>query len=142
MYATAQDVDDRYGNDALAILTDPGKTGTPNQTQVTCALKDASEEIDAYVGQRYPLPLACMPRVPRVLVRIAADIAVYRLSEGDSEVTKEVRRRYDDALRQLALIAKGDLSLGLDEPSPVARGILEDSAPRRFDRRSMRGAFV
>ena len=140
MYATYDDLAGRYGEDALAVLTDPLKTGTPDRDQVRHALDDAGEEIDAYLRQRYDLPL---PEAPKLLVRIESDIAIYRLSESDSETKTETRKRYEDATAMLQRIAKGKLSLGLEGPQPpVAREIRADSAPRRFDRRSMRGAFI
>ena len=140
MYATYDDLAVRYGEDTLAILTDPSKTGTPDRDTIQQALEDAGEEIDSYIRQRYDLPL---PQLPRLLVRIESDIAIYRLSESDSESTTEARKRYEDAVAMLSRISKGELSLGLEGPRPpVAREIRADSAPRRFDRRSMRGAFI
>ena len=140
MYATYDDLAGRYGEKTLAILSDPLKTGTPDRAVIQRALDDAGEEIDAYLRQRYDLPL---PSAPRLLVRIEADIAIYRLSESDSESTTEARRRYEDAAAMLKLVAKGELSLGLEGPQPpVAREVRSEAAPRRFDRRSMRGAFI
>lgn len=83
------------------------------------ALSDADAEIDAYLGGRYQLPLSSNSAV---LVRIACDIARYRLwAERASE---EVRRRYEDARRFLEALAKGDVTLGLPEaqqpPKPMA----------------------
>jgi len=60
------------------------------------ALQDAAEEINGYIGGRYPLPL---PNVPSNLNRMACDIARYRLYY--QQPTEEVRNRYKDAIKFL-----------------------------------------
>jgi phage gp36-like protein len=136
MYATQQDIVDRYSADALLMVTD--RDGNVDVQQVLRALEDADDEINTYIGKRYPLPLVT---VPRVITRVAVDLALYRLSDG-AGYTEERRQRYDDAVKLLASIAAGKVSLGLDadtseDASPAGQHVEVDSQPRRFNRPSM-----
>jgi phage gp36-like protein len=109
-YATQADLETRFGVDELTQLTDRTGAGVPDAGIVARALSDADAEIDGYLASRYALPLAT---IPPVLVRIACDIARYRLWEA--RASEEVRIRYEDARRALESIAKGVISLGLPE---------------------------
>jgi phage gp36-like protein len=115
-YATTQDIIDRYGEDQLLVLADRDGDGIADQGVTSRALADADSEIDLYVGSRYDLPLAV---VPSVLVQVAVDIAVYRMSPDAMTATEEVRTRYADARATLKSIAKGEVSLG---PKPEKSG--------------------
>lgn len=133
MYATQDDIVDRYGEDELLTVADRDGDDTVDAAVVSQALQDATDEIDTYVGSRYSLPL---PTQPTALKRICVDIALYRLST-ESGLTEEKRKRYEDAVKFLLGIAKGDIKLGLPEPNggPVT---VEISGPdRRFNRRNM-----
>lgn len=107
-YATAADLSQRFGEAELAQLADPLHTGEPDAAVLALALADADAEINGYLAARYALPL---PVVPAVLVRVACDIARYRL--WADRASEEVRRRYDDATRVLVNISKGVVALGL-----------------------------
>lgn len=137
-YATQQDILDRYGDDALYVAADRNNDDAIDTNVVTRALDDASDEINSYVGKKYPLPL---PGVPTVLTRPCVDIALYRLSFSTA-LTEEKRKRYDDALRFLKEVAAGNVSLGYDpssdtrESSDTAEVI---SNPRAFSRKTMGG---
>jgi phage gp36-like protein len=115
-YATPADLAQRYGADRLIELTDRDRDGFGDDPQIAQALLDASYEIDGYLAARYKLPL---PTVPPLLVRIACDIAIYRLLSlrrmGDIE---DARLRYEDARRLLENISKGVVALGLPANLP------------------------
>lgn len=121
-YATQADLVTRFGEDELIQLTDRAGAGVPDATIVGRALADAEAEMDGYLAARYALPMAT---VPGVLVRIACDIARYRLWED--RASDEVRRRYEDARRILESIAKGTVSLGL--PAVSAAPALAEFLP-------------
>jgi phage gp36-like protein len=72
MYATMQDIIDRYGEDELIVAADHDEDGSADTVVVEQGLSDASDEIDVYIGERYPLPLAA---VPSVLKRLCVDMA-------------------------------------------------------------------
>jgi phage gp36-like protein len=115
-YATPADLALRHGADRLIELTDRDRDGFGDDPQIAQALLDASYEIDGYLAARYKLPL---PTVPPLLVRIACDIAIYRLLSlrrmGDIE---DARLRYEDARRLLENISKGVVALGLPANLP------------------------
>jgi phage gp36-like protein len=116
-YATPADLAVRYGADRLIDLTDRDADGVADDPQIAQALADATAEIDGYLAARYRLPL---PTIPPLLVRLACDIAIYRLltlrRRGDIE---DARRRYEDVQRVLELLAKGTVSLGLPATLPA-----------------------
>lgn len=132
-YATKQDIIDRYGEAALIVAADHDGDGEADPAVVTQGLNDASEEIDAYVGGRCILPLN---PVPPVLVRLCVDIALYRMSMPPA-ITDELRRRYEDAIKLLKLIADGTVTLGEKDPAGTgnAGGASFSSRPRVFTQR-------
>ena len=70
------------------------------------AENDAAGMIDGYLSSRYPLPLAV---VPTMVTGWAADVTRYKL--WSDRAPDEVRRRYEDALAQLKLLAQGTITL-------------------------------
>lgn len=135
-YATVTDIQNRYGEDALFIVADRDDDNALNTDKIYRALLDSTAEMNAYIAQRYDLPL---PKTPALLAGVCVDIALYRLSP-DSSYTEEKRKRYEDAIKLLEKIAKGVVNLGvtkIQQPQGSA-GDVEVIAPRRqFDRNSM-----
>ncbi|MHC1700289.1 MAG: gp436 family protein [Humidesulfovibrio sp.] len=137
MYATAQELETRLGGgEALVILADRDGDGVADAELVERALTDATAEIDSYLAARYTLPL---PTVPAVLVRLACDMAVYRItSEYGAGLTEERRQRYEDAVAWLRRAGSGDVSLGLPPQQAPAATLaapgLVSGKPRAFDR--------
>ncbi|PIQ25415.1 DUF1320 domain-containing protein [bacterium (Candidatus Blackallbacteria) CG13_big_fil_rev_8_21_14_2_50_49_14] len=120
-YATPAELIAAAPENLVANLTG---TDTPDTVAIQRALNDAFAEIDGYLAGRYVLPLAS---VPPVLRRVAIDIAMYRLQNlrgfGDLE---DSRKRYEDAIAYLKMLAKGEVSLGLstaDTGSAAPTGI-------------------
>lgn len=105
MYATEADLVARFGDEIENL-----KTMLPSQSSVTDAIQDATEEINGYIGGRYALPL---PNVPSNLERMACDIARYRLYF--QQPTEEVRKRYEDAISFLKLVATGKAHLQIQD---------------------------
>lgn len=139
MYATAQDLQDRYPEQDLAQLSDPSGVSVMTGT-LTLALRDASDEIDGYLMGRYSLPLQ---QVPAVLTRVACDIAMYRLSALRPQAAiEDVRSRYVDAVKYLEKVSTGVVQLGLsaEETAPAQGSSIEVvSPPRLFSRSAMEG---
>jgi phage gp36-like protein len=133
-YATPADLEQRFGADEMAQLADPLHTGSAVPALLELALADADAEINGYLAARYQLPLVT---VPPVLVRVACDVARYRLWADRS--SDEVRRRYDDAIKLLTHVAKGVVALAVglggdaDAPEPSLAGFAA-GAPRVFGR--------
>lgn len=135
-YVTQQELIDRFGEDELIQLTDRATppAGVIDGQVLNSAIADASGLIEDYVGGRYQLPLAV---VPRSLVRIAGDLARYFLY-GDA-APEQVRTRYDDALKFLTAVSRGDVQLGLSAGGGEAQGDNSaqiQSSGRTFDRDS------
>ena len=128
-YATQADLETRFGSVELAQLSDRSNGSVIDAAVVARALADAEAEIDPYLAVRYQLPLAS---VPAVLGRIACDVARYRLY--DDRVTEAVRKRYEDAVRDLKAISAGTIKLDAVEALAVAPtgGCVTVSAPERI----------
>jgi len=107
MYSTTQTLIDRFGEDELIQITDRNNSGQLDHAVLERANNDATGEIDGFLGDRYTLPLASVPRILNVY---AADIARYKLY--DDGAPEQVQKRYDHAIRMLELIASGKVSLG------------------------------
>lgn len=134
-YATQQDIIDQYGENELIIAADHDLDGEVDVDVVARALAGASEEIDAYLVGRYTLPL---PTPPAILKPLCVDIALYKVSTGTA-VTDEKRRRYDDAVKLLSKIAKGELTFGLEKPPAGASGAVITGPERLFTRDKLKG---
>lgn len=115
MYATKQDLIDRYGERELIELTDRVAGEAIIDAVVDHALADADAMIDAYIGARYVLPL---PTTPTVLNGTACDIARYRLHEDTP--SDAVRVRYEQAIKLLVALSRGDAKLDIAGTAPPA----------------------
>lgn len=120
MYATAQDMLDRFGTPRMVQLTDVNvpMTGTVNTTVLSSALADASAEIDGYLAGRMALPLASPPPVLKVH---CCTIAHFHLlgSAADEPATKA----YDAAIKYFTAVAKGDIALTAPADTPALAGV-------------------
>ncbi|EJY4049056.1 gp436 family protein [Salmonella enterica] len=108
MYASAQDMRDRYDNlDTLLFQPD---SDTPNEKKLAQALSDAGALADSYLSAKYSLPLAV---VPQVLVQHCCAIAFYYLC--DQQATDQARDRYREALTWLREVKNDIIPIGVDE---------------------------
>ncbi len=134
-----QDLVDRFGESELLIAADLDGDGVIDATAVQKALDQATNEIDAWVGERYGLPL---PQVPDIVVDKCCDIAFYKLSFTAGKLTEEKRKRYEDAIALLKAISARKASLGIaeKEEESVGGGVtVVRSGTRLFTRDAMRG---
>lgn len=148
-YVSQQGLIDRYGDDMIARLSDRDGDQNNDVDTVARAIRDAEGEINSYLGKQYDLPLPGVvdvvepeinSSVPDVLRRVAADISIYRLAPTPDLLTREQRKRYEDAIKWLEKIAEGKASLGIEEPAPTQGGGLQiTSNPRIFTRDSTDG---
>ena len=107
-YCTQQDLIDRFGEAELIQLTDRNQLGLIDGQVTDRAIGDASAEIDGYLAGRYDLPLM---ETPQTLVRMACDVARYYLF--DDRAPEQIKTRYDNAIRYLNAVAKGDINIGV-----------------------------
>lgn len=101
LYATRIDLESRFSTDEVTVLEQTVGTGG-----VERALQDAAEEADSYVAVRYTVPL---PSVPAPLKVAVCDIARFRLYKD--RPTEEVKYRYEQAIKWLKALARGEATL-------------------------------
>ena len=137
-YALQEDLTKQLPVDDLIMLTDDVGAGVVDSVMVTSALEDADTEIDGYLGSRYTLPLETPPAI---LNKLAVDITIYNLYGRRGGPPDHVDARYKNAVRFLENIAKGDISLGPEDPEGTGSGdTAEVSAPTRiFTRTTLEG---
>ena len=127
-YCTKADLIERFGeSELLAIARD--ESGMAIDTAVVeRACEDASGEIDGYVSAAgYPVPLS---PVPRIVIANACDIARYRLY--DEHATDQVQKRYDDAVKFLRSVSRGEVKLGISTgPASSSAGSVQMNSGRR-----------
>lgn len=137
-YAVKTDMVTRYGEQPLVQLTDKEEPYTYeiNDANLNAALDDASATIDLYLGGRYDLPLS---DTPSALIDMCCILAFCRLSRG--RMDDDTRTDYEDVIRRLEKIAKGDIKLdqGGDEPKSAAAIAKVDGPNRTFNRSRLKG---
>lgn len=115
IYSTEQDLIDRFGGQELLQISDRTNLGTIDSAVVARAIADAGAVIDAHLSARYSLPLATV--VP-VLTRIGCDLARWYLYADAA--TDQVGRNYDEAMKLLASLRSGEITLGFEPAGGVA----------------------
>ncbi|EGF92426.1 hypothetical protein ABI_08620 [Asticcacaulis biprosthecium C19] len=137
MYAVLSDLQTRFTTDALIQLTDEAGLGTIDQDKIDGALVDATNEINAYVAAKYDVASLVLPE-PN-LTRYCCDLAYYYLHKD--EVPEPVRKRYEDAIKWLTRLSRGEIKLttaGIE--AAAAPSTVEFVSPDRvFSRETMRG---
>lgn len=113
-YATADAFNALFGTSELIALTDRAANTAVNSQVADRAFADADAEIHSYLATVYDVPV---DPAPRLLVRVACDVARYRLYAAAP--TDEVRTRYTDALKWLKAVAAGDAILVGDDGIPL-----------------------
>jgi phage gp36-like protein len=120
LYISQASMQERYGEEALNFDADDDADGELDAEKVARAIKDAEAEVNSYVAVAYTLPLPGVvdmatpesnTSVPPELVRPCVDIAFYRLCAEHDRLTKERRRRYDDAVKWLEKLAARTVTL-------------------------------
>lgn len=139
MYATAQDMLDRFGTPRLVQLTDVDvpQTGAVNATRLSRALEDASGEIDGYLVGRMALPLATPPQVLKLH---CCTIAHFRLLGAAADEASTAA--YNAAVAYLRQVARGEILLTApaDVPTPTGLGPVAFSTGSKVMGRDSDGA--
>jgi phage gp36-like protein len=112
-YATIQDALDRYGDDYVIVSGDRDGNGILDDEAFTLALEDASDWIDSYLAGRVALPLVAP--IPRRLVKVCIDVAIYELCEGAPTMTNQKKERYESAKEFMLDIKTGARRLTYDQ---------------------------
>lgn len=110
-YADKDDIIQYHGSRILEIVSDRDEADDDDETAdatIELALESASSEANSYLSGRYAVPIETPPLV---LVRVVVDIAVYRMAYTTTSLTEEMRKRFEDAVAWLKLVAKGDVEV-------------------------------
>jgi phage gp36-like protein len=127
MYCTLDDLVKRFGEDELLDLAHDETGQAVDQAVVDRAIEDATGEMDGFISAAgYPVP---MDPVPLIVTAYCADIARYRLY--DDRATEQVRKRYEDAVKFLRSVSRGDVKLGARVPAESSVGDVQFDAGRR-----------
>lgn len=118
-YCTLEQLTDRFGERLLLQVTDRAAppAGVVDADVVARAIADTDAVIDGYLAGRYALPIAAAP--PQ-LVDLALTIAIYKLHPFAPD--PKIKDDYDQALKTLLQISKGDFRLPLEGVEPAATG--------------------
>ena len=116
-YVTTDQLSDRYGSNMLVDLTDRGTpaSGAIDTDVVARAVADTAAVIDGHLAKRYTLPLS---EVPALITDLAASIAIWKLHIY--EPAGKIEADYKEAMRQLAAIAAGTITLPLASGTEAA----------------------
>jgi phage gp36-like protein len=114
-YAEIADIVTIYDDAQLAlvaprIVDEETEEETVDEAAVNRALDEASTLIDSYIARIVTLPFD--GAIPKSLRRPCVDITLYMLAMDPLARTDEHRRRYEDAIKWLQGVAKGDITLG------------------------------
>ena len=110
VYATSADFIAAFSQNEFDQLTDKDNTGTPDLTGFNNSIALASEIIDSAIGGRYVVPLVAT--FPAIITQVCLDVARWFLYDDCLEKDSIIQRRYDQALKTLDKIARGDFILG------------------------------
>jgi phage gp36-like protein len=106
LYCSKQGLIDRFSEDELIQLTDRDRFGVINDDVLNRAIEDASTEMDSYLS-RFNFTA---DNLPKSLKPLSCDIARYRLY--DEEPTEHIITRYNNAIKFLKAVNKGEITLG------------------------------
>lgn len=135
-YVSVADLVTRYGEAYVTASCDRDQDGAADTSALETALEEASARIDAFVGARYPVPVS---PVPAVLASVCGDIGIYLASTDPLSLTDDKRARYDDAIRFLRDVSRGDATLGSEADLPPTNKIVYSCGDRVFTRTLMDG---
>lgn len=118
-YATQQDFIDAFGEREIIMLTNlyaPTAT-TINTAKLIQCQEDAKASIDGMISTcatvAAQMPFAVVPPLLRTF-----ELAICRYMMDSVQAREDVRKRYEDAIKQLLLIGQCKMSLGLSGADP------------------------
>lgn len=137
MYCTIEDIRRYVAENELTDLTDDTSAGAVDTDIVEGIIADASDTVNSYLEARYAVPLVS---VPRFISQLTTDIAIYLLYRRRfaREMSESLERSYQNALKNLRLIQKGDVSIGAvigegeQSPAPPAMNVLTNKRRKEF----------
>jgi phage gp36-like protein len=146
-YISPVSLESRYGSETVLFDADDDRDQDLDEAKVEEAIRDSEGEVNSYVGRVHDLPLPGVTDrvdpennifVPPELRRPSVDIAMYRMVPEHDRLTKERRRRYDDALTWLRMLVDGDVVLTFPD-IPTSRPVIRDGPDRIMVRDDLDG---
>jgi phage gp36-like protein len=132
-YITISQLSERLGTTIYARLTDRVNGTTADATVAQQIVDEAEAEANSYLARRYatPVDLVAHPELAGILAARVLDLAewaAWKSTPFVSDPPARVQSLYAEALRWLAEVAQGGLSLPAAAPanSPTA----DDDGPR------------
>lgn len=130
------------GDDWWHQATDRDQDGEPETVKINASISSAETEFDSYAGSSYPLDvLHALSPTPVVVVDCCVDLAIHALAQMDEGLmTDAIRRRYEDRIKWLILLAAGKVKIPLPaDPDALGPGdaAQQTSNPRLFTRTTM-----
>lgn len=110
-YATIESMIEVFGDEDLTKITDtqPPYTGEINVAKLQRAIDAANSEVDSHLSAKLNVPTVINSAFVQTL---AHDIARYRVVLGNARESKRDVERYDDAVKNLEKINKGEQGTG------------------------------
>ena len=145
MYCTVEEVLEMIKDDMKNVIIGDEYIEDKQEREAKIAklCEDAISDACAEIDKRYRVPFT---KTPQVINKFAKDISVYNLVSrtgiDESDREKTFLNRYNAAIKFLLDVAKGIISIGVEEKggsSEAANGFKMKSSGRVFSRDSMRG---
>ncbi|PTQ91269.1 gp436 family protein [Agitococcus lubricus] len=110
MYATKQDLINKFGEREVIALTDrePYQHAV-NDAVLNDAIAAVCAEIDSYISPRYAVPLN---PVPKIVSYMACDMVRYYLTGAAATETDPIAMRYKNAIKYFVEVSKGAVTMG------------------------------
>lgn len=126
-YATQDDFVDAFTLREAIEITHPDSPGAaePDTERINRAIAKAASEIDSYLAKRYAVPL--QDPVPPMINSIA--LVITRKILSIFETPQNVENDYNNAIKQLKMIADGNVILLGADNLPVPPSLPEVSNP-------------
>ncbi len=136
-YSTQTDIEEQLSQAELVQLTDDAGSGSVDTTVVDRAIADADDEVNSYLQERYAVPISPVPGLVR---KLSVDIAIYNLF-ARRDLDAPVRtQRYENAVRLLKGLARGEASLGVEPPPAEVHDEEVQTSRGESDRTFRRGS--
>jgi len=123
-YCVQADIEKLLPSADLVQLADDDEDGTADAAVIAEAIATVDGDIDAYLQERYELPLSSTPEVVK---NISVDLAIYYLYSRRSIDDPVRTARHNSAMKKLRDIADGKISLGLSTPESEQGGSIQSS---------------
>ncbi|MCX7880785.1 MAG: DUF1320 domain-containing protein [Ignavibacteria bacterium] len=135
MYSSINDLLNEFRPEELAILTgDPSGTSI-DQARITYAIKNATEVIDSYLRERFPVPFASTPPLINLIARELSIANLFEYSNHSGSLPPTIARRRYYALYLLRQVQSGELHIELPSGSERRKSLHTNKDPdnRLFD---------